>query len=416
LSRATPSSIPPAVAPVPDRSWLPPLLIAAAAFAAYANGLRHPFVFDDLPAIVTNPSIRSLSHLGTVLTPPADGSSVTGRPLVNLSFALNYALGGTNPLGYHLGNLLIHVLAALILYGLVRRTLARPVLAGKVAVPTPLFAGAVALLWVLHPLQTESVSFTVQRTESLMGLCYLATLYGFVRSVDSLIPLRWQAFTLAVCALGMTAKEVMVTAPVLVLLYDRTFVAGSFAGALRTRKVFYAGLAATWLPLLWLLTGGGGTRGASAGLGLGVSWWSYALKQCEAIVLYLKLTVWPHPLVLDYGTAVVTRPLTVLPQLLFVLALVAVLLGAAVCQLQGMSRLPDRIVRKARCLRLALQPLQVVGRARPRQVVENGDFVAIAHEPRRRVAADEPGAAGDEDLHALRLPAARARLRQRARL
>jgi tetratricopeptide (TPR) repeat protein len=106
------------------------------------------------------------------------------------------------------------------------------------------------------------------------------------------------------CLAGMATKEVTATAPLLVLLYDRTFMAGSFAGAWRQRRGYYLALAGTWLLLAWLLWSGGGARGASAGFGLGVSWWAYLLQQAEAGVLYLKLAIWPHPLVLDYGTAV----------------------------------------------------------------------------------------------------------------
>lgn len=113
------------------------------------------------------------------------------------------------------------------------------------------------------------------------------------------------------CLAGMASKEVMVTAPLLVLLYDRTFVAGSFAAALRPRRGYYAALAATWGLLAWLVLGGGGSRGIAAGFGLGVTGGSYLLKQCEALLLYARLAVWPHPLVLDYGSTVVHSPLDV---------------------------------------------------------------------------------------------------------
>jgi tetratricopeptide (TPR) repeat protein len=63
-------------------------------------------------------------------------------------------------------------------------------------------------------------------------------------------------------------------------------------------------MVATWLPLAWILWRAGGARGAAAGFGLGVEWWQYALKQCEAVVHYLRLAVLPWPLVYDYGTGV----------------------------------------------------------------------------------------------------------------
>ncbi len=124
----------------------------------------------------------------------------------------------------------------------------------------------------------------------------------------------------------MATKEVMATAPLIVLLYDRTFIAGSFGAAWRQRRRFYVALAGTWLLQAWLVWRSSGARGASAGLGLGVSPWTYLLQQCEAIVLYLKLSVWPHPLVLDYGTAVVHSLAEVWWQAIVVLAL----LGATV--------------------------------------------------------------------------------------
>jgi tetratricopeptide (TPR) repeat protein len=263
---------------------------------AYAYSLRAPFLFDDAGAVVDNPTIRNLASFD-VLRPPADGSTTTGRPVVNLSFALNRALTGDAPGGYRAGNILLHALATLTLFGLLRRTLRQ----------RERLAFTVALLWALHPLQTESVVCIAQRTEVLCGLLVLVTLYAFARGTDAAAGAatgrpRWLAGSLAACLLGMATKELMVVTPVLVLLYDRTFRAGRFRAALRERAVYYAGLAATWLLLLALLLEGGGGRGASAGFGLGVTPWTYLLTQADALVHYLRLALWPHPLVLDYGT------------------------------------------------------------------------------------------------------------------
>jgi tetratricopeptide (TPR) repeat protein len=99
----------------------------------------------------------------------------------------------------------------------------------------------------------------------------------------------------------------MATAPLLVLLYDRTFVAGGFAAAWRERRGFYLSLAATWLLLAWLMLGNN-QRDGIVGFGLGVSAWEYLLTQCRALTTYLQLSFWPHPLVLDYGAEMVRRP------------------------------------------------------------------------------------------------------------
>jgi tetratricopeptide (TPR) repeat protein len=276
---------------------------------AYWGSLSAPFQFDDEPAVVYN---RTLHSWVTALQPPADGAGVTGRPVVNLTFAANYALGGLNPWGYHAVNIAIHAAAALLLAGVLRRTFDRFPLVDR---PQAL-AWAVAAVWALHPLQTESVANVVQRAESLVGLCYLATLYAFIRGAHEAEqpetgnrkPERkgrlWLGFSVVACFLGMASKEVMVSAPLAVLAYDRVFVAGSFAAAWRQRWRYYLALAATWILLAWLVLGTSG-RGGSAGFAAGMSPWHYLLTQCEAIVHYVRLVFWPHPLVLDYGTPLV---------------------------------------------------------------------------------------------------------------
>jgi tetratricopeptide (TPR) repeat protein len=323
--------------------------IVLAGLAAYHNSFPAPFVFDDRASILDNPTIRHLWPVWEALSPPhGAGVTVAGRPILNLSFAINYAISGLDGWSYHLLNLVIHILAGLTLFGIVRRTLLRSVGAQAVGAQTccalgdgrsksaPLHADAIpialtiALLWTLHPLQTESVTYLVQRAESLMGLFYLLTMYCYIRSVDAPRPGIWQGLAVTACLLGMGTKEVMVTAPLMVLLYDRTFVAGSFREAWRTRGRFYAVLGATWLWLAWLLVGTGG-RGGTAGFVPNVTWWQYAFTQCGAVVHYLRLTVWPAPLLFDYGGAVLVRSLAeVWWQAIVVLALLGLTIWALV--------------------------------------------------------------------------------------
>lgn len=339
--------------------------IVLAALAAYHNSFSGPFVFDDPSSIIENLTIRSPWSIPALLSPPAQ-ATVAGRPLVNLSLALNYAVGENDVWGYHAVNLLIHLLAGLALFGVIRRTLrlrSWQALVGRVGAKAgplqsdaTLLALAVALLWTVHPMQTESVSYIVQRTESLMGLFYLLTLYCFIRSVanaefgmvnhkdtkaqsrdelskNSFVPpcLRdsrtsagwWFALSFISCLLGMASKEVMVSAPVMVLLYDRTFLAGTFQEAWRRRQRLYLGLAATWLLLGCLVASVGGNRGGTSGMGSGATPGAYALTQFPAVVNYLWLSVWPHPLVFDYGAEWVKDAVDVVPAALLVIGLVA---------------------------------------------------------------------------------------------
>ena len=308
-------------------AWLRPALLAAAVVVVYAPALRAPFVFDDEAAVIGNPTIRELWS-PDILRPPADGGTTTGRPLVNATFALDHALWGLSPAGFRTTNVLIHLAATLTLFQLLRTILRAPVLGPRFVRDAETSAFLAALLWGVHPLQTESVTCIAQRTESLCGLFYLLTLLAAAREGQSnvlsdVVRRRWRITAVAACAAGMAVKEVMVTAPVLALLIDRTFFAGSFRAAWRDRRALHLALAATWLVLAGLLVSTGGARGAAAGLDRGVSVWHYLLTQCDALVLYARLTVWPHPLVLDYGTAVVRSAGRVIPEGLLILAALA---------------------------------------------------------------------------------------------
>lgn len=289
--------------------WIAGIALIGAVTLAYWNSLSAPFIFDDAGAVENNSTIRQLWSW-QVLSPPPDGSTTTGRPLLNVSFAINYAGGQLQVEGYHAVNLALHAFAALALFGLIRRTLEsrgfgeRERGEHRSHEHLTLVAFSIALLWALHPLQTESVTGIAQRSEVLCGLFYLLTLYAFVRGTHPNSSRGWLGFSMVACLLGMACKEVMVTAPVIVLLYDRTFVAGSFVKAWRARWRYHLALASTWLLLAWLVLQGAGKRGAAAGAGLGISAWDYLLTQCDALITYLKLSFWPHPLVLDYGTGV----------------------------------------------------------------------------------------------------------------
>jgi len=280
------------------------LVLAGAALLAYHNSFDVPFVFDDELAIVGNPSIR---RLATAWWPPEElgGLPISGRPAVNFSLGLNYALSGLAVGGYHVFNLLIHVAAGLLCFGVVRRTLRQPVLAPRFGAHAGELALLVAAIWTLHPLQTESVTYVSQRAEALLGLWYFLALWSFIRAAEPGASPWWGRAAVAAGLLGALTKEVIVSAPLFAALYARAFLAESWREVWSRYRRLLLALASVWLVLGAVVAHEGGARGASAGFGLGVPWWTYLLKQCEVIVLYLKLCFWPHPLVLDYGTGLV---------------------------------------------------------------------------------------------------------------
>ena len=173
-----PSSFP---AHRPLSTFLVAALIAAITAAVFINGLHGVFVFDDVCAILRNSSIRHLWPIGRVLFPPGDATTACGRPLLNLCFALNYYFCGENPWGYHVVNVSIHVLAALLLFGVLRRSFCLPALRKHFGRAATWLALAITLLWAVHPLQTESVTYIAQRAESGIGMLYLLVLYCVIR-------------------------------------------------------------------------------------------------------------------------------------------------------------------------------------------------------------------------------------------
>ncbi len=250
------------------------LALVVATLVAYAPALHGPFELDDVDAIVNNPTITRLSPLSVPLSPPA-ATPVAGRPFVNLTFAANYAInaalgidqsGGMRGAGvttsYHVVNLALHVACGLLLLALMLRTLRNTTTSARARDAGDWLAFAVVAIWTLHPLQTEAVDYLTQRTELVVSLCYVATLYFAARAWDAAAirtGMAWCAAAVAACLLGMASKEVMITAPIAVVLYDLAFHRDAMwtdALARRRRLALYAVLCATSIPLLVAVSSG----------------------------------------------------------------------------------------------------------------------------------------------------------------
>lgn len=321
-------------------------LILVAGLLAYSNSFSGVFVLDEQSAIVDNPNIRSLATAFSA--PPEVG--LGGRPIASLSFALNYALAPAagrdafsppppgypseahdlfraNLWGYHAVNLAIHLGSGLLVFGILRRTLAGTRLAPRFGPSATPLALSVSLLWVLHPLNTNAVTYVAQRVESLMGLFFLLTFYCSIRAREAgQRAMGWTAAAIASCLLGAGTKEVIVVAPLLVMAYDWLFpFDGQKTRVPHERRWLYAGLFASWVLVLALVL----AFPRSASVGVAHENWTplrYLATQAGIIVHYLRLSVMPWPLVFDYEWP----PTTALWEILLPGALLTTLLALTV--------------------------------------------------------------------------------------
>lgn len=262
------------------------LLMSFVLLTAYRHSLFAPFIFDDFSNIVQNRRIERIWPIWPVV----EGNN---RPVAFVSLAINYTLSEKQTWSYHLVNLSIHLAACFALFGLARRSLALSRSFAHSDGQARRLAFAIALIWAIHPLQTQSVTYIIQRCESLMGMFFLLFLYCLVRSCQSPIGWLWRCGALLCCVLGMGCKEVMATAPIVGLLYDRAFLATSWGTTLRRRGVWHAFYLATSVALLaycspWIFS-----KGERATMGFGVqsvTAWEYLRTQPEIILHYLRLS------------------------------------------------------------------------------------------------------------------------------
>ena len=348
-------------------------LIVVLGFLIYARTLQAPFVLDDYGSIVNNPLITDLSYF----LDADSGKSFFGyggflsRNFGYLTFALNYRLHGLDLAGYHLANIAIHLGAALLVYRLVSLTFLTPhFLPGSEPAPLRKRAGftalVVALIFVAHPLQTQAVTYLVQRLASLATLLYLLSLTCYVRGrlaryrPGSGVGAGWGWFAAALLSalLALKTKEISFTLPLAVLLYELLFFPGSLSKRVRAAAVLTGALALACTA--WFLASGKPLGAVlsqldqAARLQTDMSRWDYLATQCRVIVTYLRLVILPVGQRLDYDYPVSTSFLE--PAVFLCAALLGSLLAAAFFCLWR-----SRSEKKARPDRAALLRLAAFG-------------------------------------------------------
>lgn len=277
-------------------AWLWLLLLTA---VIYGPALRAGFLLDDQSTVTQNQSITSLPlALSHALT--------TDRGLVSLSFALNMALDGSEPWGYHLGNLLIHWVNGMLFFVLLRRIL-RSDQVGFDTQQAGRLALTAAVFWLIHPLASQAVIYISQRAELMVATMMLACLYALFCSCASTRHQRlWQVATVLLCYLAMQCKLVAFTLPLIAMICDRLFIADAWSEVIWRRWGLYVAMMLTWVTIwtngmFYLFTGE--VQHSSAGMGIAqiITPWEYLYVQSGVILHYLKLSVWPQQLIFDYA-------------------------------------------------------------------------------------------------------------------
>ncbi len=228
------------------------IAIAAVVIPIYANSLDGSFHLDDMPNIVENRHVHMDRFSFGALYRAAFESRHRARPLANVTFALNYLAGGLGVRGYHIVNIAVHVAAASILYFLLLRLIAVMPLSESIrskAFQTALFA---ALLWAVHPVQTQAVTYIVQRMTSLSALFFFASLLFYLEARRSDGRPRRLAFNCAFLAsflLGVGFKEIVAALPFAVLLIE--WLVPDRRQTVRQWAVVAAVMAALSIAALW---------------------------------------------------------------------------------------------------------------------------------------------------------------------
>lgn len=323
------------------------LLIVAAGLVAYSNTFAVPFIFDDTPNIVNNPAVRAFN-----------AAAIGSRRGIGLfTFQINYFLSGTNVFSYHLANILIHTSAALLVYAMIAQLLKTPYwrrcsVAEEIELPIPFFA---ALFFVTHPMQTQAVTYIVQRFASLATLLYIAAVVCYLRGrmcqqefrFTSVKAFGWFVLMLLSGLLAVYTKEIAYTLPLTLVAVELLFFDLSRSKVVKLTLVAATGFTAVMVKLL------------SAGTQLSdlisrldettkmqtiVSRWDYFLTQLRVICTYLRLLLLPVNQSIDHNFTLSRSLFEWRVSLAFLLLLAIFLLSIWLIKLSGSGKPHFRLI------------------------------------------------------------------------
>ena len=323
-------------------------VIALITFLAYSNSFNSAFHFDDYSSIITHPYIKSMNNIPYFFY--YNGSPLLGRPVTMATFAVNFAIGGFDPFSYHVMSFFIHLANAILVYILLVLTLKNRV---NEYVNISLFA---ALMFAAHPIQTQAVTYIVQRAEILSSFFYLLSLVMFIKASllgrEQRAESREQrakgneqqamsneqrpksyapgamlyAVSILSAVFAMGSKEIAITLPVVILLYDFFFLSGGNIKTLSRRWAVHLLFFMTLISLMYFMGGQIKSFVATDAVSLpptssidaetsSISRYGYFLTQFRVIWTYIKLLILPINQNLDYNYGIsrgLLTPLTTL--------------------------------------------------------------------------------------------------------
>jgi Flp pilus assembly protein TadD/uncharacterized membrane protein len=306
-------------------------ILALAVALLYQNTLHGPFVFDDFRHISENPHMRMNRLSVAELVEAGFQSPNPRRAVANISFAINHFIHGDTTFGYHLVNLLLHLATGIVLYFFTTTTLELATVR-KEDLPVKAIAFFAALIWIVHPVQTQPVNYIVQRMTVMAAFFYLCALLSYAKARTAEHPMQRRYLFVAAGVAGILAigsKEIALSLPFFIGLYEWYFFQDLRRTWLKKRAFYIVLLLALLISALLLIT-----QSHSRVIQFLLKGWSEheftlserLLSQFRVVVYYISLLLWPNPqrLHLDYDFAPshsIVSPLTTLPAVMLVAGL-----------------------------------------------------------------------------------------------
>ncbi|MDD5687707.1 MAG: tetratricopeptide repeat protein [Elusimicrobia bacterium] len=312
------------------KQWFAIGVIVIATIVVYYNSFKVPFLWDDRSKIVDNPDIKKLSNITTKLIYPSAANKTferndPSRPLVYLTFTLNYYIGKLNPFGYHLFNLIIHIFNVILIFFLTKKILSYTNLLNLSIYHSFIFSLFVSLLFAIHPVNTNSVTYLFSRSVLLATFFYLLSILFFIKTFEK--NKTFYILSLLSFILALFARQDVVTLPAIILLFDYIILSDFSAKKVIENKYYHVPywiLFVGFLLFRYFYFGSIGDLEAENLPGRLI----YLINQPYVIVKYLWLLFVPIGLSIDRGQFLIIKSIYELKEILSIIIIISIFIFA----------------------------------------------------------------------------------------